>query len=152
MSLTISEVSPRDPRAKALLRGSYALMQRIFGPEDNLALDIEGLCAPQITLWLAQRDGTSLGCVALRRAAAYGEVKSFYVTPEARGQGVGSVLLAHLERAARAEGLPCLRLETGAGLEAAQRLYEAAGYRACGPFGGYADTGVSLFFEKPLSR
>lgn len=151
MTITIIPVSPRDIRAAALLRAGYALMQQMFGPEDNLSLDVDALCAPSITVFAAQRAGDLLGCIALKRADRYGEIKSFFVSPEARGLGVGRLLLQHLVSCARAEGLGLLRLETGVGLDAAQALYRAEGFVPCGPFGAYADTGASLFYERPLS-
>ena len=150
MSIPVQTLSPRSPEARALLAQSHAFLRTVFAPEDILALDIEGLCAPGITLYGAWQGGALAGCVALRRAEGYGEVKSFFVTPAARGQGVGRQLLAHVEAVARAEGLAVLRLETGAGLDAAQALYRAAGYVPCGPFGDYGASKVSLYFEKPL--
>ncbi len=152
MPLTIEALSPRDLQAVALLGASHALMRRLFAPGDNHFLDIDALCAPGITLFAAREAGQALGCVALRRGPASAEVKSFFVDPQARGRGVGQTLLAHLETAARAEGITLLQLETGVGLDAAARLYRAAGFMPCGPFGAYRDSAASLFFEKPLDQ
>ena len=150
MAPVIRIAAPHDPPVTALLHASRALMQTLFPPEENFALDLNGLAAPGVTLWLAEGP-SPLGCIALKQAHGYGEVKAMFVTPEARGQGVGRALLAKAEARARAVGLPALRLETGAPLEAAIRLYRAAGFMPCGAFGGYPEGGSSLFFEKRLA-
>ncbi|MGY9049486.1 hypothetical protein P775_03360 [Puniceibacterium antarcticum] len=152
MPVTIDAVSARDPRAVALLEQSHALMRALFAPEDNHFLEIDALCMPGISFYLATDGGRGLGCVALRRMDGDGEVKSFFVDPDARGLGVGRALLAHLEGVARAEGLGWLRLETGPSLDAAARLYQSQGFVPRGPFADYKESPASLFFEKPVSQ
>ncbi|ANT60478.1 acetyltransferase [Salipiger sp. CCB-MM3] len=150
MSITIAPVSPRDPRAEALLLESHALMGALFPPEENYCLDIDALCAPEITFLGAEENGVLLGCAAIARAEGYAEVKSMFVSPEARGLGLARRLLQHLERTAQAEGIPLLRLETGDKLPAAMALYESTGFARRGPFGGYVENSSSLFYEKTL--
>ncbi|MFZ5964085.1 GNAT family N-acetyltransferase [Thalassococcus sp. BH17M4-6] len=150
MPVTITPASPRDPGVTRLLRQSHALMLSMYDPGACHFLDIDALCAPGITLYAAEVDGRTVGCVALKRGPEYGEVKSFFVDPDARGLGVGRALIAHLEAEARAEGLTLLRLETGVGLDAAQTLYRSFGYAQTGPFGAYEASPVSLFYEKRL--
>lgn len=152
MPLVIRPVSPRDPRAVALLRASHSLMESLFAPDENHYLDIDALCSDGITLYGAEESGELLGCAALSRQDGYGEVKSMFVAPEARGIGVAQRLLAHLEAKAREEGLPLLRLETGDKLAAAVSLYERQGYCRRSAFGGYEANGSSLFYEKPVAR
>lgn len=152
MSVTMEDVFPHDPRAVGLLEQSHALMRKLFAPEDNHFLGIDALCVPEITLFLATEGNQAVGCVALKRAEAYGEVKSFFVDPGARGRGVGQALLAHIEDVARGAGFAWLRLETGTGLDAAARLYRSCGFVACGPFGAYEESRASLFFEKRLDQ
>ncbi|HBM59838.1 MAG TPA: GNAT family N-acetyltransferase [Citreicella sp.] len=151
MPLEIRTVSARDPQILALLQASHALMDHLFPPEENFALDVDALCAPQITLCAAVQDGAALGCAALSRQAGYAEVKSMFVAPEARGLGVARRLLAHLEDLARQEGILLLRLETGDKLAAAVALYDRMGFVRCGPFGSYVANSSSLFYEKPLT-
>lgn len=148
--LTIRTVSPRDPRAVALLGESHALMDSLFPPEDNAYLDIDALCADGITFYGAEEGGELLGCAALARRDGYGEVKSMFVAPVARGIGVARRLLAHVEAQAQAEGLPLLRLETGEKLAAAISLYEGHGYIRRPPFGAYESNDSSLFYEKSV--
>ena len=141
---------PREPGALACLQASHALMESLFPPEDNHYLSIDALRVPEISFFVAEDAGTVLGPIALARKDGYGEVKSMFVAPEARGRGVARQLLSHLEEVARGMGLPLLRLETGNLLEPAIALYTAQGYRRCGAFGDYAVNGTSVFMEKPL--
>lgn len=141
---------PREPGATALLQASHALMESLFPPEDNHYLSIDALRVPEISFFVAEDAGGVLGTIALARKAGYGEVKSMFVSPAARGRGVARALLCHLEEVARGMGLPVLRLETGTLLEAAIALYTSQGYRRCGAFGEYEVNGTSVFMEKPL--
>lgn len=141
---------PREPGALACLQASHALMESLFPPEDNHYLSVDALRVPGISFFVAE-DGTRiLGTVALADKGAYGEVKSMFVAPEARGRGVARALLAHIEGVARRKGLAMLRLETGNLLEAAITLYTAQGFAPCGAFGEYAVNGTSVFMEKSL--
>lgn len=151
MSLKIHKVSPRDARAQALLEQSHALLEALFPPDENYALDIDALCSPNIRFFVAEMDGTFLGCAALSIERDYGELKSMFVAPEARGLGVAGRLLEHVEQEARRLNLPLLRLETGEALKAAMNLYQRRGFSRTGPFGGYSENQSSVFFEKQIA-
>lgn len=142
--------SPLSPEGRALLGASHALLTALYAPEDNFFLPVEALAAPHVDFWIAEAGGRALGCVALARLDGYGEVKSLFVDPAARGRGAGAALMAALEARARGAGLPWLRLETGDTLDAAQRLYARCGFVPCGPFGDYPDAPRSVFLEKRL--
>lgn len=152
--LRVEPGDPHHPEATALLRASHALMEELFPPEDNFFLEIDDLCVPEISFFVATENGKILGTGAIANksdpAGAYGEVKSMFVAPEARGKGVGEALLAQLETTARAKGHKAMKLETGNVLHAAHRLYERAGFARCGPFGDYPEAASSIFMEKPL--
>lgn len=150
MTIEIVLGDPRDPQATALLKQSHALMEQLFPPEDNFYLDINDLCVPEISFFIAREDGQDLGTAALADKGDYGEVKSMFVAPDARGKGVGEALLAKLEDVARAKDLSALKLETGNVLHAAHRLYERGGFTICGPFGEYPAANSSIFMEKKL--
>lgn len=150
MSPEIEPASPRDPEITQLLRQSHALMLSLFDKEACHFMDIDALCVPEITLFAARIGGVAQGCVALRRCDGYGEVKSMFVDPAARGQGIARALLRHLVQVAQDEGLGVLRLETGTGLDAAQALYRDEGFAQTGPFGGYVAADTSLFFARAL--
>ncbi|QFS81396.1 putative N-acetyltransferase YsnE [Roseivivax sp. THAF40] len=151
MPIRIETTAPRAEGVETVLSESHALMQRLFPPEHNSFLDFDALAAPEITLWAARDDAAILGTVALKAAGEYGEIKSLFVMPEARGHGVAAALLAHAEAEAQARGITLLRLETGDLLEAAGRLYIRAGYVRRGPFGAYEENGTSVFYEKALT-
>ncbi|MHB1260656.1 MAG: GNAT family N-acetyltransferase [Thermoplasmatota archaeon] len=57
-------------------------------------------------------------------------VDELYVVDEARGHGVGSLLLDAAEMACRARGIKALHLESGHGNPRATALYENRGFKA----------------------
>lgn len=148
--IPIRRADPRSPEGRALIAASQAYLASLYPPEHNHYLSVEELAAPHIAFWIAGAAGEALGCVALARMQDYGEVKSLWVEPAARGRGLGEALMATLETEARAQGLPWLRLETGDTLEAAHRLYARCGFAICGPFGAYREGPHSVFMEKRL--
>lgn len=150
MTVTVRKASPREPGATALLEASHAYLQALYPPEDNYFLSIDDLCLPSIVFFVAERDGLTIACGALATKDGYGEVKSMFTAPQARGAGTGAILMAALEAEARAQGLPLMRLETGDDLYPAHRLYERHGFTRCGPFGDYAEGPHSVFMEKRL--
>jgi putative acetyltransferase len=141
---------PRAPGATALLHQSHALMQALFEPEENYFLDIDALCAPSIRFLVAEDEGGIAGTAALSLQGGYAEVKSMFVDPARRGQGIADLLMAGVEAAARAEGITLLRLETAHKLEAAVKLYARHGFTECALFGDYRPNATSLFMEKAL--
>lgn len=148
--LVIEPADPRSPGPRALLHSSHAMMQALYPPEDNYALDIEELCAPDIHFFEAREGDKTLGTGALSVCDGYGEVKSMFTAPEARGKGVAAALMRQLEDQARHLKLPYLRLETGEELAEAVRLYERHGFTRCGIFGDYTPNPFSIFMEKPI--
>ncbi|WP_127114929.1 GNAT family N-acetyltransferase [Shimia sediminis] len=149
--IKVSPGDPRDPQATTLLRQSHALMQQLFDPSENHFLDIDELCVPSIRFFVAREDQTTLGCVALANKGTYGEIKSMFVDPRARGKGIAHHLMRQVETEARAQGLACVKLETGDKLTQAHSLYKAHGYTDCGPFGDYEANQTSLFMTKDLT-
>jgi putative acetyltransferase len=95
-------------------------------------------------------EAVGIGALWVRADRSFGEVKRMYVPAAARGLGVGRRLLQRIEEEARREQLAWLRLETGTLSHEALRLYEAGGFRRCGPFADYPDHPMSVFMEKPL--
>lgn len=64
-------------------------------------------------------------------------LNDLYTTPEARGQGVGSALIAVCANFARLEGALVLRLRTATDNETAQRVYDKAGFKRDAQFYTY---------------
>ncbi len=148
--IIIARTDPHDPQATALLRQSHALMESLFPPEDNFYLSIDDLCADNIHFFTARTGDTILGTGALAVKDGYGEIKSMFVSEDARGQGVADAILRQLEDHAKTEFLRVLKLETGNVLHAAHRLYARHGFVPCGPFGDYTEAASSIFMEKQL--
>lgn len=111
------------------------------------------LDAPSARLWVAVQGRAVVGMVLLllRQGARHGRVYSVVVAPEARGQGLGERLIATAERASRAAGRKCLRLEVRRGNQPARRLYEKRGYVEIARLSRYyADGAAGLRLEKAL--
>jgi len=75
------------------------------------------------------------------------EIKRMYVVPDARGRGVGRVLLRALQDAARALGYRVARLDTGPRQAGAQGLYESEGYA---PIPNFNANPVATYFGEKL--
>jgi putative acetyltransferase len=148
-----------QPEVIALLDALDRYLGTLYAPEDNYILDVQALLAPEIRFLVARDGGAAVGCGAVRRMPGeaqtggrpYGEIKRMYVDPDRRGRGIAARLLQALEAALRADGIAQSLLETGAEQIEAVRLYERQGYLRRGPFGGYPDNGLSLFYEKSLA-
>jgi len=90
---------------------------------------------------VAYRDFVPVGCGALRRLdVSTAELKRMYVTPAARGEGIGGAVLESLEAEARKLGIQRLVLETGTRQDAALRLYRRSGFREVELFGEYLES------------
>jgi putative acetyltransferase len=100
---------------------------------------------------MARENGIPIGCGALQLHSGYGELKSMYVKPEARGKRLAQALVAALENLARERGFSEVKLETGIYSPAAIRTYERAGYARCERFGNYPPVPTSVFMTKALT-
>lgn len=149
MRATIAPEPVRAPGVRHLLLQSWALSDSLYPAESNHHLDETDLEGPEIVFFVARIAGQAVGCGALMRVGQdYGEVKSIFVDPAARGHGIARQLLAAIEAEARRHALPLLRLETGIRQPEAIALYEATGFRRIAPFGTYREDPLSLFMEK----
>ncbi|WP_108257704.1 GNAT family N-acetyltransferase [Mangrovicoccus ximenensis] len=81
-------------------------------------------------IWIAARGGTPGGSILCMGEGEEARLRFFYVAPEARGHGVGRMLLRQLIDHARDQGFEQVILSTHAEQEAACRLYARAGF-AC---------------------
>jgi putative acetyltransferase len=157
-TFVIAPERPDHPQVLALLEALDAYLASLYPPEANHILDLQALAAPQVSFYAARLDDRVVGCAAVRRQGGepdtqgepYGEVKRMMVSPACRGRGIGAALLRTLERRLREEGIGLALLETGRTQHEAVRLYEAAGYRLRGAFGGYPDNGLSAFCAERL--
>jgi putative acetyltransferase len=148
--ITVTQESPVTEDGHKLINGSEAALRAVYTADECFTFTADELLDDKVAFFVARKNGTAMGCVALVNEAAYGEIKRLYVPDHARGLGIAKILMAHLEGRAKAQGLPLMRLETGDKLAAAVALYKSLGYSICGKFGPYEDDPVSLFMEKAL--
>ncbi len=81
-------------------------------------------------LWIAERAGAVVGCVAIVAAAPQtAQLRWFLVDPAARGLGLGKRLLREALAFCRDCGYSTVVLWTERSLEAAAHLYRGAGFR-----------------------
>ena len=140
MDLIIAVADPDADDVRALLDRHLAFASGESPPEHVHALPGAAWTDPDLTLFEARRDGSLLGVGAIRRLDdTHAELKAMHTRAEARGQGVGQAMLAHLLRVARARGYHRVNLETGtmAAFAPARAMYRKAGFRPCPPFGAY---------------
>ncbi len=108
---------------------------------------VEGVGA----LLMAELDGEPVGCGAYRvidELPGSAEIKRMYVTLAGRGKKIGSALLAELERAGAAAGVQRFALEMGPRQPEAQRMFDAAGYAVCEPWGPFVGRDLSICMAK----
>lgn len=150
MDITVRLDDPNAPDARALLEAAHELTQSLFPEKPPRAPSIAPLTAPEARFFTARRDGHAVGCCALIMHRGFAEIKRMYVAPGARGQGIAARLLETVERTARQEGQTLLKLESGALLNDAHRLYARNGFVPCGAFGNHSPSAASLFMEKHM--
>jgi GNAT superfamily N-acetyltransferase len=123
---------PRDAqRVRALLEEyvrELGVDLGFQGFSEELA-DLAAAYPPPGGVWLAWHTRAPVGAVALRPlGGGYAELKRLFVLKEARGTGLGRALVEVALGAARAGGFRGVRLDTLAGMGAAQALYASLGF------------------------
>lgn len=142
-----------DPPVVALLEEHVTELRSMSPPESTHALDLTGLQAPDVTVWVARDGEVVLGCGALKELTPeHGEIKSMRTAQVAQRRGVARLLLAEILAEARRRGLTRLSLETGsdAFFAPARTLYAAHGFTECPPFGSYRPDPLSTFMTLEL--
>ena len=150
-SITITQERPDSPDALALVEQLDAYFATLYPVEARYGLSVTRLLEEQVAFFVLRVDGLPAGCGGVKYyGKAYAELKRMYVRPGYQGQGLGQMILAHLEDHARSLGIQIMCLETGVFQEAAIRLYEHMGYRERRPFGNYRAGPLNLFYDKSL--
>jgi GNAT superfamily N-acetyltransferase len=80
-------------------------------------------------VWIATRAEAALGTVSVVDRGDYLYIRGMAVLPEARGMGLGTLLLRTVEEFAITQGHKRLTLSTTPFLDQAIRLYERSGFR-----------------------
>ncbi len=84
------------------------------------------------TVWVALHAGVIVGTVSAHPEGKALHIRSMAVHPSLRGQGIGKLLLARVERFARAKSYKRLILNTTPFLTPAIRLYQNFGFQFTG--------------------
>ena len=92
---------------------------------------------PKGELWLARNGaGTPVACIGLRPLDDEGccEIKRLYVSPLARGAGLGKALIDTVIAKAASLGYERIRLDTLPSMASARALYKNAGFMEIEPY------------------
>jgi len=150
--VSIAQEDPRQPEVVALIEALDDFSKSLYPATSNHLLDVAELAKPDVVFFVARQEGRAIGCGAVRLLdATHGEIKRMYVPHEARGRGLGWVLLDTIEAEARKRGIRRLSLETGIHNLQAVHLYRRAGYTDCPPFADYKPDPLSLFMTKEIA-
>jgi len=135
--MTIRLARIRDAEAiSAILREAFAEFKSLYTPAGFSATtptkeQIEARFG-EGPIWVAELAGKLVGTVAAVPRGSDLYIRSMAVGPEARGQGIGTLLLNATETFAAAHQYRRLVLDTTPFLLEAVRLYELHGFRLTG--------------------
>jgi len=151
--VNIVSVDPDDAHAKWCLAQYYAELNRRFehgfDPVAGHPVDPDDMRPPAGLFLLATLAGEPVACGVLRvHEQNWSEIKRLWVDADARGLGLGGLLLAELEHRAATFGSWTVRLDSNRSLREAIVIYRRAGYIEVPAFNEnpYADH----WFEKQL--
>jgi ribosomal protein S18 acetylase RimI-like enzyme len=157
LDTTVAEARwPDDAATVAALLREYERTAAGLGIDlgfQGFAAELAGLpgsyARPRGLVLLARAGAEAAGIAAYRPLAEGScEMKRLYVRPAWRGRRIGERLCRELIREARNCAYKAMRLDTGATMHAARRLYAALGFA---PIPSYYETPyATLCFELPL--
>lgn len=133
-------VTPEDLAAVRRLFTAYAQsldFSLCFQGFDEELATLPGKYAPaeRGALLLGKRDGEAVGVVGLRDLGDdVAEMKRLYIDPAGRGQNLGRRLADAVLTEARQLGYRAIRLDTFPSMVAANRIYDALGFRDIPPY------------------
>jgi putative acetyltransferase len=153
--LRIEIETPLQDDIRVLVKQLNEYMMPLTPKEFQFQLTVEQMSEPGVTLFVARDDAKkAVGMGAVKQHdVQLGEVKRMFTLDDVRGKRVGSKILNEIENLATSQNLKELKLETGEapGFEPAWRLYERNGYKTCGAFLDYPDSGFSRFYFKKIA-
>lgn len=110
---------------------------------------------PQSEYFIAEKDGVLLGGAGIYPTDALPEgtceLVKMYLTPAARGMGLGRSMIARCIEAAKAKGFTQIYLETMPELKKAVSVYEKFGFSyLTGPMGNSGHNGCDIWMIKTI--
>lgn len=155
--MTETRFEAKGPGAPEVLALYDPFIREADGP---LGIDLEAeiaagpprnLVPPNGVLLLVRVDGEPAGLGGIRHLdTEIAEIKTMYIAPACRGQGVARQLLIELEQIARRHDCRAVRLDTSDYLTEAICLYRAAGYEEVAAYN--RNPKASLWFERSLDE
>jgi GNAT superfamily N-acetyltransferase len=128
-AVVLETVDARSARARAALAAYFAELAEGFAVGDAFAEAATMFNPPQGSFVVAMTAARCIGCGGLSHLDDHTvEIKRMWVSPRARGVGLGKRLLAHLEGLARQAGASRVVLDTNAVLVEAIAMYRDCGY------------------------
>ena len=132
-SVEIRPVDPEHPDALCCLTAYVAELNRRstrgFDPSVGATALPQEVRPPAGQFFVVYLEGEPVGCGAVKHHAdAPAEIKRMWISPEARGQGLGRRLLNELEACALSGGARVAHIETSAVLTEALGLYRSTGW------------------------
>lgn len=141
-----------DPGLIAFLAEHLRDMEPTAPPDSRHALDLAALAAEGIRVWVVADGEVVVTGATAPIEPGHEEIKSMRVAPRHRGHGWARLMLDHLIDDARCRDVTRLSLETGSMdfFAPARKLYAAAGFVECPPFGHYVPDPNSVFMTRAL--
>jgi DNA-binding MarR family transcriptional regulator/GNAT superfamily N-acetyltransferase len=153
-AVEIRPVDPSDPDARECIRAYVAELNRRsekgFDPAAGISAEPHELVPPAGRMLVAYLHDEPVGCGAVKHHPGEpSEIKRMWISPAARGLGLGRRLLSELEAQAADSGASITHIETNGVLVEAIALYRSAAYREVPAFNDepFADH----WFEKRLA-
>ncbi|WP_461532013.1 GNAT family N-acetyltransferase [Sinomicrobium sp.] len=107
-------------------------------------------------LWVAEEDGKILGCCGIYPTPGLSEncaeLVKFYLSAQARGKGIGSLLMQQSVKSAKTMGYTQLYIESLPHFATAVKMYEKQGFRRLNkPLGASGHTSCDIWMIKTLT-
>lgn len=150
--IEVIRADPREAKIRKLIESLDVYMLALYPSESTHRVDTTILASRNARFFCALCDGMLVGCGGILIEHDYAEVKRIFVSPKARGLGVGRKLMERLEVESRRLGFKSLRLETGIYQPEALALFKAMGFIPRLSFGDYPNNDPnSIFMEKQVT-
>jgi ribosomal protein S18 acetylase RimI-like enzyme len=148
--ISIQEEDSASPDAASLLDELSAELEALTGSTGIGSFSFSDLDRPRAVFAIARDEsGNAVGCGAIRPMdESTAEVKRIYARE--KGRGIGSLIMAFLERRAEELGYTALKLETRMLNTRAVIFYLSKGYTKIPNFGRYAGREDAVCFGKRM--